>query len=101
MAPSITASSRRGLFAPRPVFLVAAATAFVGLSIAIRPAASLLLLGSFPNSSLWRERYYGQQQQRQQQEPDYYDILGVHKTANQDDVKTAFRRLVKQYHPGT
>lgn len=30
---------------------------------------------------------------------DYYDILGVRRDANDDDVKRAFRKLAKQYHP--
>ncbi|MEK7665529.1 MAG: molecular chaperone DnaJ [Patescibacteria group bacterium] len=30
---------------------------------------------------------------------DYYHILGVSKSASQDDVKTAFRKLAHQHHP--
>ncbi len=29
----------------------------------------------------------------------YYEILGVDKTATQAEIKTAYRKLVKQYHP--
>lgn len=29
----------------------------------------------------------------------YYDILGVSKTASQDEIKSAYRKLAKQYHP--
>lgn len=30
---------------------------------------------------------------------DYYQILGINKTASKDEVKTAFRKLAHQYHP--
>src|SRR3989344_3901616 len=29
----------------------------------------------------------------------YYDILGVPKSASEDDIKTAFRKLAHKYHP--
>jgi molecular chaperone DnaJ len=30
---------------------------------------------------------------------DYYDILGIPRDASPDDIKTAFRKLARQYHP--
>ncbi len=34
-----------------------------------------------------------------QQKRDYYEVLGVTKGASEDEIKKAFRKLAKQYHP--
>jgi len=66
------------------------------LALAATPSVAF----SFPNSSLWRERHLGHHLlQQPDQQPDYYGILGVTRNAGQDDIKKAFRQLVKQYHP--
>ena len=31
--------------------------------------------------------------------PDYYTILDIEKNANQNEIKTQFRKLAKQWHP--
>mmetsp|Transcript_16483 Transcript_16483/g.45438 ORF Transcript_16483/g.45438 Transcript_16483/m.45438 type:complete len:220 (+) Transcript_16483:180-839(+) len=95
-------STTRSVMALYYFYYVALATIATGLFSA-GTSSSFTILYSFPNSSLWREIYgggHGQgQRQRQRRQQDYYHVLGIDQNASRDDVKTAFRRLVKRFHP--
>ena len=34
-----------------------------------------------------------------EQKRDYYEVLGIQKGASEDEIKKAYRRMAKQYHP--
>lgn len=38
--------------------------------------------------------------QQQDQERDLYEVLGVAKTATEDEIRKAFRSMSRKYHPG-
>src|SRR3972149_5353830 len=41
----------------------------------------------------------GRESQSSMGKRDYYEVLGVPRAAPKDEIKRAFRRLAKQYHP--
>ena len=32
---------------------------------------------------------------------DYYEVLGIQKSADENEIKRAYRKLAKKYHPDT
>ena len=45
--------------------------------------------------------FYGGDGGQQHQQRDFYHILGLDRLATPKDIKAAFRKLAKKYHPGT
>lgn len=39
------------------------------------------------------------QQRRMNEKKDYYDLLGIEKDSTEEEIKIAYRKLAKKYHP--
>jgi DnaJ domain len=84
---SSSSSSSSSKWSPSPM----------GSSVSAEPRVSSVRAYSTPSSNMWNARNPAAGRNRKNC---YYKMLGVSVTADSAELKQAFRRLVKQYHPG-